>query len=260
MSDTATSAGARAAASGLFRRLAARRRRDEALDNPRSPSGPPPPSRRTGRRLESLLYAEQVRRWLVASMAGNAVVLVVLCVAVAATYFRPVYTFAGRPSLTEATRAFYAGQDLDKDQLYMFVNYALVTLNQVNHAGAPYMALLQGAIDPAIYKRSRSEVDRSLVDIRKNLLTQSLHIAAITDVIFDDKTQKISAYVMGELAVSSGQAPGASRQAVIPYRARVVMGVATPSKINPFPFFISGLEQRFDKRALEWDAAQLRKR
>jgi len=249
----------RAAAASFFERLANLRRRDAALGSLPVQPAPSALSRGGARRIEALNYADQCRRWLVASVAANAVVLVLLVVALTATYFRPVYTFQGAPSLTEASKTFYADQSMDKDQLYMFINYMLVTLNQVNHQGAPYLPLLQGAVDPAIYGRTRRDVDRNLVEIRKSLITQSLIITAITDVIFDEKTNKLSAYVMGELAVIAGQSASGVKPVVIPYRARVVMGVNTPGKINPFPYFLSALEQRFDKRATEWDASQLRK-
>jgi len=248
----------RAAAAGFFERLAKLNKREVALAALPPSSAPPAISRSVSRRIEALHYADQCRRWLVASVTANAVVLVLLVVALTATYFRPVYTFKGSPSLSEASRAFYGDQTMDKDQLYMFVLYTLGTLNQVNHQGAPYLPLLQGAVDPAIYSRTKKDVDRNLVEIRKNLITQSLIITAITDVIFDEKTNKLSAYVMGELGVIAGQSTAGVKPVVIPYRARVVMSVNTPSKINPFPYFLSALEQRFDKRAIEWDATQLK--
>lgn len=260
MNSSVAATRARDSAAAFFGRLAARRRKDESgaaiVGAGTQPPEVPPGLRR---RIESLVCAEQARRWLSASLAVNVLVLIALVVGYTATFFRPTYAMVNPPSLKDAAIAHRTADGIDKDTLYMFLNYTLPLLNQVSPQGAPYLPLLQGAVEPSVYGKIRRDTEKNMGEVRKAMLTQNLVISGITDVIYDQNTGKLSAYVIGNLGAIAQQAAKGVASHIIPYRARVVLTVVPPSKVNPFPFFLSALEQRYDARATAWDATQLKK-
>lgn len=161
----------------------------------------------------------------------------------------PVVVRAG-PSLREEAAAFYGAPEISYDQLAFFLQGCLPLLYAADDAvGHPLLALAQGLVAPEIYRAAERRLNESGADIHSHRMTQNLTITEVGQVVADPKSGRAAARLRGMVRITVGQAETRS----FPWRARAVLSVNPPGRLNPYPFYLIRLEERTGPDAVAWE-------
>ena len=169
---------------------------------------------------------------------------------------KPPLVLRAGPSLKAAAAAFYGFPEISYDQLAFFLHGCLPLLHSTDDAGHPLLPLAQGVVAPDVYREAEARLDASAPDVLANRMTQSLTLTGVSDVVADAASGRAAAFARGYLTVTLRQAEAR----VFPWRARVLLAVNPPGRLNPYPFYLLGCEERTGPAALSWDAARERAR
>ena len=155
------------------------------------------------------------------------------------------------PSLKQRAEEYFQLTEVTFDSVTLFLATTLPLLRAVDDGGFPMLSLTRGMVSGKIYERAQAGLARDLPKIQKNMIHQHLQVTRVMNVLSDNKTRRLAAYVKGYLVVAIQK--GTASTIFIPYRARVVLETNPPSKLNPSPYFLLEMEERINAAALDWD-------
>jgi hypothetical protein len=169
---------------------------------------------------------------------------------------KPTLVLRAPSSLKQESQRLTRSPSVSYDQLAFFTLAVLPRLYTVDENGYPFLALLQGVVDPTIISRVELGFNQLGGDLKLNHMTQTLTLTAILDVVADEKLGRVAAYVKGYLCITLN----ASRVKFYPYRAQILLAVNPVGLLNPYPFYVLKCEEKIGAKALEWDLQHDNKR
>jgi len=169
---------------------------------------------------------------------------------------KPTLVLRAPSSLKQEAQTLSSSTSVSYDQLAFFIIAVLPRLYAIDGNGHPFLALLQGVVDPGILARVESGFNVLERDLKINHMTQSLTLTSILDVVSDEKLGRAAAYVKGNVCVTFNE----SRVKFYPYRAKILLAVNPVGLLNPYPFYVLKCEEKIGAKALEWDLQHDNKR
>jgi hypothetical protein len=165
---------------------------------------------------------------------------------------KPAVVVRAGPSLRAAAEGFNALPEISYDQLAFFLQGCLPLLHATGEAGHPLLPLAQGLVAPDVYREAEQRLDAAGPDVLAHRMTEGLTLTEVSDVVADAKSGRAAAYVRGYLTVTARRAEAQC----FPWRARVLLAINPPGRLNPYPFYLAGCEERTGPEAPAWDAAR----
>lgn len=239
-------------AAAFWRRWCSRRRAGPAAAPPAGvpPEAPLPPAvRRHYRHFAWVVHEQRIALLLLGAAAGTCAMVWTM-----AWHLRrkPAVVVRAGPSLKAAAEAYSGPPEISFDQLAFFLQGCLPLLHATDEAGHPLLALAQGLVAPELYRDAERRLDSEAPDVSANRMTESLTLTEVGDVVADPGSGRAAAYVRGYVTVTLRRA----QAQFFPWRARVLLAVNPPGRLNPYPFYLVGCDERTGPEAPAWDAAR----
>lgn len=162
---------------------------------------------------------------------------------------KPPVVVRAAKTLKESAAAFYGTSQVSYDQLAFFLHGCLPLLYAASDSGHPLLPLAQGLVDPEIYRAAEQRLRSASPELKANQMTQSLALTGFADVVADSQSGRAAAYVRGFIAVTVRN----SGVTFFPWRAQVLVEANPLGRLNPYPFYVIGLETKTGPEALAWD-------
>ena len=162
---------------------------------------------------------------------------------------KPPVVVRAAKTLKESAAAFYGTSQVSYDQMAFFLHGCLPLLYAASDSGYPLLPLAQGLVDPEIYRAAEQRLRTVAPELKSNQMTQSLALTGFADVVADSQSGRAAAYVRGFLAVTVRN----SGVTFFPWRAQVIVEANPLGRLNPYPFYVIGLETKTGPEALAWD-------
>lgn len=209
------------------------------------------------RRFSDYAWTINLQRVLVLSTAANVVMLGALLLSGYVAGRKAAVEIRAPQSLREEAALFFSRDDASKvsfDQVAFFCNSTLPLMHRIDDGGSPYLGLLQGMVSPEVFARVRASADSTLAAVKKNSITQSLHITSIKITSYDTVTRRVGVWVRGYFQMTIPRARNPCP--FVPYRAQLLLESNIVSKLNPTPFFLRDMEERINQAGLDWEKSK----
>ena len=142
---------------------------------------------------------------------------------------------------------------IDFDILSLYLRTTLPLLNQADDVhDSSALNVLKGCVHPDILEKARRAVDAKQKVIREQGVLQNLHLGAVRKLVTDEATKRVTCYIDGFVSILYERSETGVKPVRLDFCARVVLEKNTPSKLNPFPFFMVEREQRYGTAAHNW--------
>ena len=233
-----------------------RRRNQQPVRKSVSESAGPSDGSVLHRHFEEYAWARSSVTWLMVATGVIILLVVTIWAGVIMSSARPQGMVVSKPSLQDVIRAEMGKAFVAKrDVLDHFVWSTLMIKNTIDKNGSQ-LVMLRGLVSPDIFSRFERSVERNLLTIRRNQITQSLIVDRIGNIVQSADGSRVSVYVRGTLNIAQEIGEKGPSFRKLPYRAKLVCELVIPSSSNHQHFFVVDLEERVGPKAADWDSEQ----
>ena len=98
-------------------------------------------------------------------------------------------------------------QQVNQDEVTKFIINELTALYRIDDNGTPYFPLSRGYVSPEIYQEFDQQNSANMKMIKEESLIRALHIGRVLNILSNQKTGNIAAYVRGYLTIFKNREP-----------------------------------------------------
>ncbi len=208
------------------------------------------------RHFEEYAWARSAVAWLIAATGVILLQAVIILVGVVVVATRPQGLVVSEPSLSDVVREeMNKGYVSNRDSLEFYTSSVLGIINDIDKSGSQ-MEMLRGLVSPEVYDRVFKRVTKNLPTIRRNLISQSLTVESIGNIVQSADGNRVSVYVRGTLSIVQEMGEKGPTFRKVPYRAKLICDAVIPTSSNHQHFYLVDLEERVGAKASDWDLEQ----
>lgn len=144
-------------------------------------------------------------------------------------------------------------QQVNQDEVTKFIINELTALYRIDDNGTPYFPLSRGYVSPEIYQEFDQQNSANMKMIKEESLIRALHIGRVLNILSNQKTGNIAAYVRGYLTIFKKPRTNRTTVDILPYRAKVILVTNIRNEANPTPFYMIELQVASQDQIEQWD-------
>lgn len=230
-----------------------RRKLSDLLKKP--PQGPP------YKHIDDYAWTKAVIAWSNLDTIILLIFTIIIWTAWYLAFTKPIYGITASPSLQHRMEEFTSIPSLDRDIFGVWLVDTLETLHQTDPTGKPFLPGIVGQINPEIYEKAVAEYERNRGTIKKQGIVKNLNVTRIVKVYINKEDQRISAFIRGYIittrVIPDSETEAPPPRVILPYRAKVIVEKDIESKINPTGYYLTTLQEKLGKEAIEWERQEM---